>query len=64
MKMPWSVKRNYKGCKGYAVVKDSNGEVVGCHSSREDAINHQRALYASEPEAKMWGGVFVEKRED
>ena len=57
--MPWDIKRNYGGCKGYAVVKD-NGEVVGCHSTRSGALAQQRALYAAEPEAaKFWGGQFT-----
>lgn len=62
--MPWSIKRNYGGCKGYAVVKDSDGKIVGCHSSRKDAIDHQRALYASEPTAKLWDGVFTDKKDE
>lgn len=61
--MPWKIKRNYGGCKGFAVVKE-NGEVVGCHSSRSAAINHQQALYAAEEEqaAKLWQGRFIPKR--
>lgn len=61
--MPWKIKRNYGGCKGYAVVKE-NGEVVGCHSSRGDAVNHQQALYASEADqaAKLWQGKIAPRR--
>lgn len=61
--MPWKIKRNYGGCKGYAVVKE-NGEVVGCHSSRGAAINHQQALYAAEADqaSKLWQGRFFPKR--
>lgn len=43
--MPWSLsQRDGKWC----VVKDSDGEVEGCHDSRADAIKQQRALYANE----------------
>ena len=61
--MPWKIKRNYGGCKGYAVVKET-GEVVGCHISRGAAINHQQALHASEADqaAKLWQGKIVPKR--
>lgn len=61
--MPWDIKRNYGGCKGYAVVKE-NGEVVGCHSTRGAAINHQQALYASEADkaSKLWQGKIIPKR--
>jgi hypothetical protein len=30
------------------VIKESDGSVAGCHSSRADAIKQQRALYANE----------------
>jgi hypothetical protein len=46
--MPWSVKKDSRCGSGYAVVKDSNNEVVACHKSRKSAIAQQRALYASE----------------
>ena len=49
--MPWNIKRNAAGCKGYAVVKE-NGELVGCHDSETKAKAHLRALYASEEDAK------------
>lgn len=46
--MPWSIQeRDGK----YCVVKEgaSNPVPGGCHASRTDAIKHQRALYAAEP---------------
>jgi HK97 family phage prohead protease len=52
--MPWHVKKNCKGCpshKPYGVVKGhsgKNGEVVGCHPTRESANKQLAALYASE----------------
>ncbi len=49
--MPWNIKRNTAGCKGFAVVKD-DGELVGCHPSESRANAHLRALYASEADSK------------
>ena len=49
--MPWNIKRNYGGCKGYAVVKE-DGDLVGCHESETKAKAQMRALYASEADAK------------
>jgi len=49
--MPWNIKRNTAGCKGFAVVKES-GELVGCHVSESKAKAHMRALYASEADNK------------
>jgi len=49
--MPWNIKQNAAGCKGFAVVKE-NGELVGCHPSKSRAMAHMRALYASEADTK------------
>jgi len=46
--MPWSIKEDYEDCSGFAVVKDSDGSIAGCHETRDDALAQQRALYASE----------------
>lgn len=49
--MPWSVQQNHPDCeasKPWAVVKDSDGSVAGCHETQADAEAQQRALYASE----------------
>lgn len=46
--MPWQIKQNSAGCKGYAVVKEGTEELVGCHPSRSRAVAHLKALYASE----------------
>jgi hypothetical protein len=48
--MPYDIKRNYGGCKGYAVV--GPGGTKGCHPSRKEAIDQQRALYAAEGNSK------------
>lgn len=50
--MPWKIKRNASGCKGYAVVKEDTEELVGCHESERKAIAHLKALYASESKEK------------
>lgn len=49
--MPWKIKQNTAGCKGYAVVKDT-GELVGCHPSKSKATAHMRALYANVKDVK------------
>lgn len=50
--MPWEIKQNVAGCKGYAVVKQGSGELVGCHSGESAAKAQLRALYASESDTK------------
>jgi len=42
--MPYTIKRNIKGCSGYAVVKSTTGEIVGCHKNKNDAQDHLVAL--------------------
>jgi hypothetical protein len=46
--MPWQIKQNAAGCKGFAVVKEGTNELVGCHPSKSRALAHLKALYASE----------------
>ena len=51
--MPWHVEQNHDGCpdsKPYAVIKDSDGSVAGCHETREQADDQVAALYANEDE--------------
>lgn len=49
--MPYSIDTNNAGCtRGYAVVKDSDREVMGCHSSRRDARAQIIALTLAEME--------------
>jgi|LauGreDrversion2_6_1035139.scaffolds.fasta_scaffold02544_5 hypothetical protein len=66
--MPWSVKKDPRCGSGYAVVKDTDNELVACHKTKESAVAQQRALYASEnksaemPESNpndIWAGRFV-----
>jgi hypothetical protein len=50
--VPYSIDTNNAGCtRGYAVVKDSDGEVMGCHSSRRDARAQIIALTLAEMDA-------------
>lgn len=46
--MPWDIRRNYGSCRGYAVVKESDGSISGCHETREKAVRQIAALEASE----------------
>lgn len=46
--MPWHIADDHPDCSGYAVVKDSDNSVAGCHQTRTDAEAQLRALYASE----------------
>jgi hypothetical protein len=46
--MPWHLEENAPGCSGYAVVKDDDSAVEGCHASRAEAAAQLKALYASE----------------
>lgn len=50
--MPYSVgaKGTY-GCSGYPVIKDKTGEVMGCHTTVEDANAQLAALHINEPDA-------------
>jgi ATP-dependent Clp endopeptidase proteolytic subunit ClpP len=54
--MPWSVKRS-DSCPDshpFAVVKDADGSVEGCHANQRMAEEHMRALYANEPGNRSW----------
>ena len=46
--MPWHVSTNIEGCSGYAVVKDDDGSIEGCHPTRTAANRQLAALHASE----------------
>jgi len=56
--MPYTIETNAADCKGFAVA-DESGTTVGCHSSRKDALAHQRALYANVPDATEKEGPTV-----
>jgi len=46
--MPWHIETDNAECNGYAVVKDEDGEVEGCHRTQEQAQRQIDALYAAE----------------
>jgi HK97 family phage major capsid protein/HK97 family phage prohead protease len=46
--LPWHLDDDAPGCDGWAVVKDSDGKVVGCHATKDKAKKQLAALYASE----------------
>jgi hypothetical protein len=56
--MPYTIETNAADCDGFAVV-DEGGETVGCHKNRQDALKHQRALYANVPDATEKEGPTV-----
>lgn len=47
--MPWHIEADNADCQGFAVVKDANGEIEGCHRTRTQAERQLAALYAAEP---------------
>jgi hypothetical protein len=52
--VPWHKVQNHSECsadKPWAVVKDSDGSVAGCHASEGDADSQLAALYANEGKA-------------
>lgn len=46
--MPWHIEDEHPECEGYAVVKDSDGELEGCHRTRAQAEAQLAALNISE----------------
>lgn len=61
--MPYDIKRNQPGCSGYAVV-GPDGDVKGCHPSRKEAVDQQRAIYAAEGNSKKMDHGNVVTNED
>lgn len=47
--MPWHVEQGAAGCAGWAVIKDADGSLAGCHPSQAEAMAQVAALYAQEP---------------
>jgi HK97 family phage major capsid protein len=46
--MPWHISSDHPDCSGFAVVKDDDNSVAGCHKTKEDAQKQLAALYANE----------------
>lgn len=54
--MPWHKVHNHSECpasRPWAVVKDADGEVEGCHETESDADDQLAALYAAEPDQEL-----------
>jgi len=45
--MPWHIGK-HADCEGFAVIKDDDGSLSGCHDTEDDAKGQMAALYASE----------------
>lgn len=49
--MPWQVTQDHPDCPGgWAVVKDDDGSVAGCHTTEQAAMEQMQALYVNEPD--------------
>lgn len=46
--MPYSVVNNHPDCSGFAVVKDENNELLGCHKTKDQAQDQLTALNIAE----------------
>ena len=49
--MPYTITTGLSACNGYAVVKDDDDEIMGCHKSELQAERQMAALYAAEDDA-------------
>lgn len=57
--MPWHVTNDRAECDGYAVVKDENGEIVGCHRNETQALKQLAALHIAEPNVRAGSGPLA-----
>ncbi len=48
--MPWHIEQDHPDCLGFAVVKDEDMEVVGCHRTEAQALDQLAALNIAEAE--------------
>ena len=48
--MPYSIEDNNPDCNGFAVVKDDDKKIMGCHETKEKAQDQITALNISEQE--------------
>lgn len=49
--MPYSIENDNPDCGGFAVVKDSDGTIMGCHETEQGALDQMAALHINEPDA-------------
>ena len=60
--MPYHIAHGIQGCSGYAVVKDDDGKIMGCHSTKSEANAQLAALHISEKsQSAEWNGAFSPK---
>jgi len=58
--MPYSIVENHEGCPDnsrWGVIKDADGELMGCHETRDQAVEQVAALYASDD--SFWRGPLA-----
>ena len=53
--MPWHVEEDREDCQGFAVIKDEDGSLAGCHRTEAQADRQLAALYASEENNRAVG---------
>lgn len=54
MIVPWHVEQDNPDCPGgWAVVKDADSTLAGCHDTEADAVAQVKALYLNEPDMGM-----------
>ncbi len=46
--MPYSIVNDHPECDGYAVIKDEDRELMGCHRTQEQAQDQLTAINISE----------------
>ena len=52
--MPYSIETNHPDCEGFAVTKDDDGTLMGCHVSQDAANDQIAALYAAEADEETY----------
>lgn len=54
--MPYHIEDDNSDCSGYAVVKDDDETIMGCHDTLGEAEDQLAALYAVEESKQLpWG---------
>ena len=46
--MPYSIKNDHPDCEGFAVIKDANNELLGCHKTKAQAQEQLTAINIAE----------------
>jgi hypothetical protein len=61
--MPWEIVAGSGSCpsdKPFAVIKSGDGELAGCHDTKESATQQLQALYASETDSAIHDPISTE----